>query len=158
MCRGISSPEQKLGKRVGDAESAGFCGFGKGEIATDQIFNLIGQSADKVCKRENCPEKKENRGRFLLSASAAHAVCDHLRSGKIPCLQVCFLGLQAFSSLWQSVDFVNILTSQISNLRRGPGEGETPPSAGLSKILFDKLNINLGNGGAGRSFPSRAEP
>ena len=46
----------------------------------------------------------------MLSASAAHAVCSHLRSGKISCLQVCLLGLQVFSSPWQSVDFVNILS------------------------------------------------
>ena len=51
-----------------------------------------------------------NPGQFLLSASAAHAVCSHLRSGKISCLQVCLLGLQVFSSPWQSVDFVNILS------------------------------------------------
>ena len=66
------------------------------------------QSADKVCKRKNYPEKKENRGQFLLPASAALAACVHLRSGKFPCLQVCFLGLQAFSLLCQSADFVNI--------------------------------------------------
>ena len=67
------------------------------------------QSADKACKRKNCPEKKESRGQFLLPASAALAVCGHLRSGKFPCLQVCFLGLQAFAAPWQSVDFVDIL-------------------------------------------------
>ena len=62
-----------------------------------------GQGAGKACKRKNCPEKKEPRGQFMLSASVAHAVCSHLRSGKFPCLQICFQGLQAFSSLWQSV-------------------------------------------------------
>ena len=32
------------------------------------------QSADKACKRKNCPEKKENRWQFSLPASVAHAV------------------------------------------------------------------------------------
>ena len=41
------------------------------------------QSADKACKRKNYPEKKENRWQFSLPASVAHAVCGHLRSGKI---------------------------------------------------------------------------
>ena len=49
-------------------------------------FGETAQSADEACKRENCPEKKENRGQFLLPASAALVVCGHLRSGKIPCL------------------------------------------------------------------------
>ncbi len=39
----------------------------------------------------------------MLPASAALAVRGHLRSGKFPCLQVCLLVLQAFSSLCQSV-------------------------------------------------------
>ena len=45
----------------------------------------------------------------MLPASAALASCGHLRLCKLPWMQVCFLGLQAFSTLWQSVDFVNIL-------------------------------------------------
>ena len=43
----------------------------------------------------------------MLSASASLGACGHLRPCKFPCLQVCFLVLQAFASLWQSVDFVN---------------------------------------------------
>ena len=45
----------------------------------------------------------------MLPASAALASCGHLRLCKLPWMQVCFLGLRAFSTLWQSVDFVNIL-------------------------------------------------
>ena len=45
----------------------------------------------------------------MLPASAALADCGHLRLSKLPCLPVCFLVLKAFSSRWQSVDFVNIL-------------------------------------------------
>ena len=43
------------------------------------------------------------------SASASLANCGHLRPCKKPCLQARFLGLRAFSTPWQSVDFVNIL-------------------------------------------------
>ena len=45
----------------------------------------------------------------MLPASAALAVCGHLHSGKLSCLQACFSAVQAFSSLWQSDGFVNIL-------------------------------------------------
>ena len=45
----------------------------------------------------------------MLPASASLASCGHLRPCKLPWMQVCFLGLRAFSTLWQSVDFVNIL-------------------------------------------------
>ena len=44
-----------------------------------------------------------------ISSSAALASCGHLRPCKLPWMQVCFLGLRAFSTLCQSVDFVNIL-------------------------------------------------
>ena len=45
----------------------------------------------------------------MLPASAKLASCGHLRLCKLPWMQVGFLGLRAFSSLCQSVDFVNIL-------------------------------------------------
>ncbi len=71
----------ETGGVVGGTESAGRCGFDKGKT----------QSADKASKRKNCPDKEENRGQFLLSASAALAVCG-------PCIQVRFLACK-FASL-----------------------------------------------------------
>ena len=55
----------------------------------------------------------KNQRRFLLPASAALASCGHLRLCKLPWMQVCFLGLRAFSTLCQSVDFVNILKARV---------------------------------------------
>ncbi|MDO4867838.1 MAG: hypothetical protein Q4C10_15010, partial [Clostridia bacterium] len=52
---------------------------------------------------------EEKQVGFLLAALAAPAKCGHLRPGKLPFLQACRLALQAFSSICQSVDFVNIL-------------------------------------------------
>ena len=46
------------------------------------------QSVDKAHKRKNCPDEKEIGGNF------------------------CFLGLRTFSTLCQSVDFVNILSGR----------------------------------------------
>ena len=60
---------------------------------------------DKFCRRQN----------FLVSQLAS---CGHLRPCKLPWMQVCFLGLQAFSTLCQSVDFVNILGRRMFSAAR----------------------------------------
>ena len=54
------------------------------------------------------PIKKKSDAIFASGVSKL-ASCGHLRPCKLPWMQVCFLGLQAFSTLCQSVDFVNIL-------------------------------------------------
>ncbi len=104
----------------------------------------MAQSADRAGKRKNCPDKKEKRGQFSLSASAALAVCGHLRSGKFPCLQVCFRGLQAFSSLWQSVDFVN-----------KPVDGGTFSLTGAASQIF---NLSLGKTAESSEFCASCHP
>ena len=65
------------------------------------------QSADKAHKRKNCSDIKIIRCNFCFLRQQpcrrrSLTIC------KLPCRQVCFLGLQAFSTLCQSVDFVNI--------------------------------------------------
>lgn len=67
------------------------------------------QNSGKARKCENCPDKEGSPRQFLLSASAAPAACGRLRLCKMPCLEVCLLVLQGFSSRWPSVAFVNIL-------------------------------------------------
>ncbi len=96
----------------------------RGHISGNDRFLLLSlrslpswkaQSADKVCKRENCPDKEENRGQISLPAAA------HLQSA-VTYVQVNSLALQAFSSLWRSVDFVNILSlpsRKVFGRRRG---------------------------------------
>ena len=96
------------------------------------------QSADKAHKRKNRSDKIKIQQRFLLPASAAPASCGHLRPCKLPWMQVQlpwggfaeplgivkssrlrrqilplakFPCLRAFSTLCQSVDFVNILSA-----------------------------------------------
>ena len=96
------------------------------------------QSADKARKRENCPKKKENRGQFLFSAAAALAACGRLCSGKIPCLRVCFLGLRAFPSLWQSVDFVNILRAAYRDLLEQTAEPGVSPGS-VARLRYSSL-------------------
>ena len=96
------------------------------------------QSADKARKRKNCPKKKENRGQFLFSAAAALAACGHLRPCKIPCLQVRFLGLQAFSSLWQSVDFGNILRAAYRDPLEQTAEPGVSPGS-VARLRYSSL-------------------
>ena len=107
------------------------------------------QSADKAHNRKNCPDKNKIGCNFCfrrwicralrdrqiqsplatnfaagkISSSAALASCGHLRPCKLPWMQVCFLGLRAFSTLCQSVDFVNILRP----VRKGTGPHATAP-------------------------------
>ena len=98
------------------------------------------QSADKAHKRKNRSDKIKIQQRFLLPASAAPASCGHLRPCKLPWMQVQlpwggfaeplgivkssrlrrqilplakFPCLRAFSTLCQSVDFVNILRGAV---------------------------------------------
>ena len=109
------------------------------------MFSATHQSADKAHNRKNCPDKNKIGCNFCfrrwicralrdrqiqsplatnfaagkISSSAALASCGHLRPCKLPWMQVCFLGLQAFSTLCQSVDFVNILASPPPRRKRG---------------------------------------
>ena len=96
------------------------------------------QSADKARKRKNCPDKRKNQWQFLLPASAALAACGHLRPCKIPCLQVCFLGLQAFSSLWQSVDFGNILRAAYRDPLEQTAEPGVSPGS-VARLRYSSL-------------------
>ena len=59
------------------------------------------QNSGKARKCENCPDKEGSPRQFLLSASAAPAACGRLRLCKMPCLEVCLLVLQGFSSPWR---------------------------------------------------------
>ena len=64
-----------------------------------------------------------------ISSSAALASCGHLRPCKLPWMQVCFLGLRAFSTLCQSVDFVNILSRSFRSGFRFSASPRSPARA-----------------------------
>ena len=67
------------------------------------------QSADKVHKRKNRPDKKEIGGNFCFRRQLhLHPAVTYVHVSSLGC-KCSFLGLQAFSTLCQSVDFVNIL-------------------------------------------------
>ena len=66
------------------------------------------------------PIKKKSEAIFASGVSQL-AACGHLRPCKLPWRQVGFLGLRAFSTLCQSVDFVNILAPRQMAGRRKMG-------------------------------------
>ena len=67
------------------------------------------QSADKAHNRKNCPDKKEIGGNFCFRRQLhLHPAVTYVHVSSLGC-KYSFLGLRAFSSLCQSVDFVNIL-------------------------------------------------
>ncbi len=66
------------------------------------------QSADKGRKCENCPDETEARSNFsFLPQRHKQAAVTYARVSALACKLVPVL--RAFSSLWQSVDFVNEL-------------------------------------------------
>ena len=68
------------------------------------------QSADKAHKRKNRSDKIEIRGDFCFRRQLhLHPAVTYVYVSSLGC-KYSFLGLQAFSTLCQSVDFVNILS------------------------------------------------
>ena len=94
-----------------------------------------------------------------ISSSAALASCGHLRPCKLPWMQVCFLGLRAFSTLCQSVDFVNILSAK--GLRPSRAllwffDSETAPASQEARPFHCPCFLGLHSIGHGRgAFCSR---
>ena len=81
-----------------------------------------------------------------ICASGVSCTCSlqSLTSCKLPCLQVCFLVLQAFSSLWQSVDFVNILGRR--DKPGGFGMPKRPANAEFDRIKGKQVDCRQKDG------------
>ena len=78
------------------------------------------QSADKAHKRKNRSDKIEIRDDFcFLRQLHLHPAVTYVHVSSLGC-KYSFLGLRAFSTLCQSVDFVNIL-KRPHRERRGAG-------------------------------------
>ncbi len=70
------------------------------------------QSADKAHNRKNCSDEKEIGSNFcFLRQLHLHPAVTYVHVSSLGC-KYSFLGLQAFSTLCQSVDFVNILAGR----------------------------------------------
>lgn len=83
------------------------------------------QRADKARKRKNYPDKRKNQWQFLLPV------------------------LQAFSSLWQSVDFVNILRRRAM---RPPPQKMNYPASAVRRCFFTRRSGRAET--CGRLLPS----
>ena len=82
-----------------------------------ESFAMGLQSADKAHKRKNCSDKMKMGGNFcFLRQLHLHPAVTYVYVSSLGC-KCSFLGLQAFSALCQSVDFVNILNARTHSIR-----------------------------------------